>query len=121
MRKMDLGTIHYKCSECAKPIPEGYKKEMVKAGRWHHKNPDAKPKGFHLNELISPWRSWEEIAYDFEAAKGDIEKEKVWTNTSLGIPFELPSEAAPDWRQIYARTQALYRCPRRVCGSNCWR
>lgn len=106
-----LHRVHYQCKECGKLIPEGYKKDMVNSGKWFHRNPDIKVKGFHLNELISPWRSWEEVAYDYESSVGDIEKEKVFVNTSLGLPFELPSEAAPDWRAIYARRKSYTHVP----------
>lgn len=109
--KNDLKNVKYRCKNCSQLIPEGYKKRMVEAGKWLHRNPESKAKGFHLNELISPWRSWEEIAFDYEAAIGDLEKEKVFFNTSLGLPFEMPSEAAPDWRAIYSRRRQYNKVP----------
>jgi phage terminase large subunit GpA-like protein len=58
-------------------------------GKWIAENPDAHSRGFHLNELVSPWKKWREIINDFlDAKKKGTEALKVWTNTSLGEPWE---------------------------------
>jgi phage terminase large subunit GpA-like protein len=58
-------------------------------GKWIAENPGAKARGFHLNELASPWKRWEQIIEDFkEAKKGGPETLKAWVNTSLGEPWE---------------------------------
>lgn len=66
-------------------------------GKWVVRNPGAKSRGFHLNELASPWKRWEEIIDDFqkaekEAKKGNIELLKSWVNTSLGETWEEKGE-----------------------------
>ncbi|EGW39174.1 phage terminase large subunit family protein [Desulfosporosinus sp. OT] len=66
-------------------------------GKWIARNPGAKSRGFHLNELASPWKRWEEIIDDFkkaekEAKKGNIELLKSWVNTSLGETWEEKGE-----------------------------
>ena len=111
--KEKLSEIKYRCSKCSELIPEGYKNKIVKRGMWKHKNPQSKIRGFHLNELISPWRSWEEIAFDREACDSE-EKIKVWTNTCLGLPYTAPSEEAPDWRALYGRREE-YNCVPESC------
>lgn len=58
-------------------------------GEWVADNPSSAIKGFHLNELLSPWKTWEEIIIDYhEAKKKGPEAEKVFTNTSLGETWE---------------------------------
>lgn len=58
-------------------------------GKWMPNNPVSKVKGYHLNELASPWKTWKEIVEDFlEAKKGGKETLKVWVNTSLGETWE---------------------------------
>lgn len=58
-------------------------------GKWVAENPGAKSRGFHLNELLSPWKSWEDIIDDFkDAKKKGPEALKVWVNTSLGESWE---------------------------------
>ena len=58
-------------------------------GKWIAENPNAKIKGFHLNEFASPWKRWEEIVRDFKTAiKEGTESLKVWVNTALGESWE---------------------------------
>ena len=62
-------------------------------GRWIAEKENASIRGFHLNELVSPWRRWEEIAADFRSADeqkkaGNLEPLKAWVNTSLGESWE---------------------------------
>lgn len=57
-------------------------------GQWIARNPGAARRGFHLNQLVSPWVSWTQIVTGFLKAKGDPELLKVWTNTVLGETWE---------------------------------
>nr|WP_156779727.1 phage terminase large subunit family protein [Desulforamulus reducens] len=66
-------------------------------GKWVARKPGAKSRGFHINELASPWKRWAEIIEDFKAAKkeakkGNIELLKSWVNTSLGETWEEEGE-----------------------------
>lgn len=62
-------------------------------GKWIADNPGATSRGFHLNELVSPWRKWKEIINDFlEAKRKGPETMKVWVNTSLGETWEEEGE-----------------------------
>lgn len=57
-------------------------------GRWVARQ-ESKVRGFHLNELASPWKRWEQIIQDFkEAKKGGPSTLQVWVNTSLGETWE---------------------------------
>lgn len=62
-------------------------------GKWIAEQPGAHFRGFHLNELVSPWKKWREIINDFlDAKKKGQEALKVWTNTSLGETWEEDGE-----------------------------
>lgn len=61
----------------------------AREGRWFASKENSRIKGFHLNELASPWKSWEEIIDDFKVAKKNGQETlKVWVNTSLGESWE---------------------------------
>ncbi|WP_068776104.1 phage terminase large subunit family protein [Paenibacillus sp. FJAT-26967] len=62
-------------------------------GRWIARKPNRKVRGFHLNELASPWKLWEKIIEEFkEAKRGGPETLKAWVNTSLGESWEEKGE-----------------------------
>ncbi len=66
-------------------------------GKWIARKPNAKTRGFHLNEFASPWKQWETIVEEFHTAKlGGQETQKVWTNTSLGETWEEEGEQIED-------------------------
>lgn len=57
---------------------------------WLAEDPDAtKARSFHINELSSPWKRWDEIISEFRLAKaGGRDRLRVWVNTALGETFE---------------------------------
>jgi phage terminase large subunit GpA-like protein len=82
-------TARYFCELCGEQIPETEKAAMLLAGEWRATAPFNGVAGFHMNELISPWRRWGEVAADFLAAKRlGTEGLRVWVNTSLGETWE---------------------------------
>ena len=79
-------TATHACKECG-AMHKQFEWQRQR-GEWRATAPDARIKGFHLNELLSPWRKWEDIIQDFKEAKDDPELLKVWVNTSLGETWE---------------------------------
>ena len=83
-------------------------KEQI--GKYIPKNQNKKVRGFHLNELASPWKHWEEVIADFKKAhkqmkeSGSSEPLKVWKNTSLGETWEEKGESA-DEQAIFERCE----------------
>lgn len=74
-------------------------------GKWHATQPEAESRGFHLNELLSPWRKWRDIITDFqEAKKKGPEAMKVWVNTSLGETWEEEGEQLEE-DELMARSE----------------
>ncbi len=100
-------TAVYMCAHCAAEIEEYHKETMLAQGEWIPENPDA-PKNrrsFHLSSLYSPlgWESWEEIVRNFLEAKGNLEKLKTWTNTTLAETWkEQVNEIKPAMLQARA-------------------
>ena len=100
----EWGRIHFsdvtmECKFCLEHISERDWKSNP--GKWVAAKENKKKRGFHLNELASPWKHWEEIIEDFKEAdrdrkQGDIEKLKTFVNTALGEPWEERGEAADD-------------------------
>ncbi|MCD5324765.1 MULTISPECIES: phage terminase large subunit family protein [Pontibacillus] len=74
-------------------------------GKWIAENPDSPTRGFHLNELVSPWSPWQKIIDDFKTAKKNgPEAMKVWVNTSLGETWEEDGEQVEE-DELLARSE----------------
>ncbi len=80
------------CPKCGGIYTEADKLKMLQLGEWLAVNEGHKRAGFHINELYSPWRKWEEVVTDFLEAKDSPETLKTWVNTSLGETFEEEGE-----------------------------
>ncbi len=102
----EWGRIHFsdgtmECKFCQEHISEVDWKQGK--GKYFAKKPEEKRKRtFHLNELASPWKHWDEIIREFKDAQhdmkvnGDIEKMKTWINTTLGETWEERGASADD-------------------------
>jgi phage terminase large subunit GpA-like protein len=106
LQKFDIEDVRYECSHCGGEIEEHQKLEMLKAGQWTPRGRKGKIAGFHLNELYSPWKSWEDVARDYEAAIGDPLRLQVFWNTSLGLPYEHDLQTKFDWENLQYRAEA---------------
>ena len=85
-RNIEFDTVSHTCEHCG---ALGSQHEwMSREGTWIARNPSHKTRGFHLNELVSPWRRWEQIIEDFKEAKKSPETLKTFVNTSLGETWE---------------------------------
>ena len=82
------------CEECGEIHGQH---DWKQNGKWIADSPDnVKTRGFHLNEYVSPWRTWEEIEEDFIEAKKSPETLKTFINTSLGETWEEQGETVSD-------------------------
>jgi len=78
-------------------------------GKWRAEHPERQSKrGFHLNELASPWKPWKRFVEDFLEAKKNPETLKTWVNTSLGNPWEEFGEL--DAGELIAKRRKMYNC-----------
>lgn len=83
------------CIECEGRIDERFKTQMLVAGEWRATaDGDGRTVGYHLSSLYSPlgWKSWSECVYEFEQAKRQPDKLKVFVNTVLAETWEERSE-----------------------------
>ena len=86
--RFDDGTME--CPNCRSRFDEFVWKRQP--GKWVARQENQGSRGFHLNELASPWRRWEEVIADFKKAKDSPELLKTWVNTSLGESWEEKSD-----------------------------
>ncbi|MBM7580020.1 phage terminase large subunit family protein [Jeotgalibacillus terrae] len=85
--QIDFETVNHRCKHCGFLHNEFEWKDQP--GKWIAEEGEAPVRGFHLNELLSPWKKWKDIIQDFkDAKKNGPETLKVWTNTSLGETWE---------------------------------
>lgn len=100
-KRLVFDTIEMKCLYCNEAFSEiDWKSQPHK---WIAANPNVKRiRSFHLNELCSPWKPWEEIIEDFRNANNDYKKTgstanlQVFINTSLGETWEEKGDGADD-------------------------
>lgn len=105
----DPESVRYFCVGCAAAIEErAHKTAMLAGGRWVASRPEARPdvRSYHLSALYAPlpWYSWPQAVRDFEKAKGDAEKLRVWVNTVLGETWKEKGEA-PEWERLFNRRE----------------
>lgn len=82
-------TASYACVGCGDLIPETQKTAMLAAGRWVAAAPEhVRVASFHLNALYSPWARWADLATEWLAAQGNLERLQVFVNTVLGEVWE---------------------------------
>jgi len=97
--------VWYVCRHCQGRIDEWKKTEMLSKGKYIHKYPGRKKRGFRINSQYSPigWLSWLQIAEEFvKAAKalkgGDPKRMKKWVNTRQAESWEEDGEQPEHWR-----------------------
>lgn len=102
-------TVHYECTECAKPIYEHQKTAMTRNGQWKPTRKDLEnvQEGVvsrRINSLYNPpdWISWVDIAYEFEASYRSPSKWRDFLNTKLALPVREATEKV-DWESVYHR------------------
>lgn len=105
----DVGEIidvWYQCRHCKQRIDEHHKTKMMAGGKYIHKYPDRKKRGFKINSLYSPlgWLSWEQIAEEFLKAGKNAEKLQVWTNTRMAETWEAEG-SQPDHSLLMGRRE----------------
>ncbi len=100
-----LKFVVYVCEHCSRQITDADKPLMLRRGEWRASAPFTGTAGFHLNELYSPWVSFEQMAAGFLDAKRDPQTLQVWINTSLGETWEEGAEGGVDTGTLFARRE----------------
>jgi phage terminase large subunit GpA-like protein len=92
------------CPECGGLIENSHKPRMLRLGEWRATAEFRGVAGFHLSELYSPWRTFGDVATDYERAKDDPQQLKTWINTSLGETYADKGEA-PEWQRLVEKRE----------------
>lgn len=90
----------YQCQECDDWIDENERFEMIKdallggTAHWLATRPEAPShrRGYFIWTAYSPFMSWREICDEWNEVKGDPEREQVFTNTILGLPYSISTD-----------------------------
>lgn len=101
-RNVSFEPVGYECESCHSV--SGQYQWMSGSGRWVAESEHPTTRGFHLNELYSPWRTWEQIIEDFKQAKKNPETLKTFVNTSLGETWEEEGDKIED-AILYSRRE----------------
>lgn len=83
---------HYECEHCHGRIDDKHKPAMLVGGEWRPESEFSGIRGFHINELYSPWVRFADIAQAFLRAKRSPETLRTWVNTALGETWEEQGE-----------------------------
>ncbi len=108
----EITDVWYECEHCHKKIREHKKTWMTAKGKYVHKYPDRKVRGFMYNALLCPlgWvNSWQYITEEFltaihEKREGAPQKYITWLNTLMSEPYEEKGDR-PSWAQLKARAE----------------
>jgi phage terminase large subunit GpA-like protein len=95
----------YRCGGCQELIPHHQKAWMVERGEYRAQNPSSPIPGFRVSQLISPKKSWGEIAVEFLAAKKSPETLKAFLNTVLAELWEETHETPTDAHALWNRCE----------------
>lgn len=101
-------SARYHCVACGAGWTDAERWAAVRKGEWVAEAPFTGTAGFHLNELLSPFRRLAETVRDFLDAKSRPDMLKTWINTALGETWQEQGDA-PDWQRLYERREPLER------------
>lgn len=117
--RIHFSDVTMECKFCKERLSEVEWKAGT--GKYIAEHPErTKKRSFHLNELASPWKHWDEIINDFREANkavkesGDVERLKVWINTTLGEAWEERGESADDDSLLKRRERYMADLPEGV-------
>jgi phage terminase large subunit GpA-like protein len=94
------------CTACGELNNEYLWKSGI--GKWFPQAENEEIKSFHLNSLVSPWKTWRQVVEAFLSSKNDPEMLKVWTNTELGEVWVEDGETIDD--NELSRRREYYNC-----------
>ena len=101
----DSKTAYYVCEPNGCMIEHKDKGGMLSRGEWRATAPFNGRAGFFINALYSPWVPWAEIVENYLEAKDKPEILQTWTNTELGLTYEVEGEQL-DYESLYRRRES---------------
>jgi len=103
----DPNSARIECPTCHAAIDDAGRAVMVARGEWRASAPFAGVAGFHVWELLAPWRSLRALVASFLVHKRSLEMRQTWANTVEGRTWEGPGETA-DPTRLLARRETYY-------------
>jgi phage terminase large subunit GpA-like protein len=99
----------FSCTSCGALIEEHHRPDFLKTLTWVAKNQEAKRhhRSFWIWSAYSYLQSFETIAREWLAAKGDPAKERVFSNNTTGQPYSVEGHAPP-WEKIKERAETSH-------------
>lgn len=111
-RNIVFESMAHVCEECG--VESGQDDWLGQPGVWIAQAEHATVRGFHLSELVSPWRRWADIVADFKQAKKSPETLKTFINTSLGETWEDEGETVDPTGLMGRREEYAAEVPMRA-------
>ncbi|WP_419902353.1 phage terminase large subunit family protein [Kiloniella sp.] len=94
---------YYVCPNQGCIIEQADQEALVAAGSWAAEDPaPGKYPSYHIDILISPAVTWNQVAEKFLDSKDDPTKHKAFKNLWLGDSWEERGDA-PEWTKLYNR------------------
>ncbi len=122
----------YECVACAAHIPEIEKPRMLARGVWVPEgaelradgtirgDPQSDHRGYHLNALYSPWRTWSQVAAEFIRAKEEVGGLMNFVNSWLGqVWVEKATETKADYVATLVAEYPENHVPKDVMAITC--
>lgn len=99
------------CPECGCISSEAAWKRLVGNGVWKADKPERgkKVRSFRVNEIVSPFTTWDAIVTSFWAAHSDREQLKAWHNLVMGEPFVTDADTQDLDIKLMQRRE-MYNC-----------
>lgn len=101
-------TARYQCCECQEYMTTPDKPQMLAGGKWFAEKPFKGRAGFWINEMYSPWVSWEQMVENWLRAQNSNRQLKIFINESLAETWVEKGDV-PDWKQLYDRAEPYAR------------
>jgi phage terminase large subunit GpA-like protein len=102
-------TAAYHCKFCGAAWSDAQRWAALPDGEWIAQDPDRTNRpGFRISQLYSPWKRIGELAQEYLDSRGNMEREKAFQNTALGLPYRVSGVTA-DAERLYERREGYRR------------
>jgi phage terminase large subunit GpA-like protein len=105
----------YVCAECGAKWTEAEKRRAVDRGRWKATGDFDGVAGFRVSALYSKFETLDDLAKKFYAAKENVARLRVFTNTSLAETFEENAEQIDEGAFMSRREDVAEPFPSEIC------
>jgi hypothetical protein len=101
-------TAAYHCKFCGAAWTDAQRWAPCPAASGSRRTRQDEPAGFRISQLYSPWKRMGELAQEYLESRGNMEREKAFQNTALGLPYRVSGVTA-DAERLYERREGYRR------------